>query len=150
MACLVSSIARGDYLTPPTILKKPGLPHYPDKPYSEAWSAVVDGMRAAVEAGTARLAQVPGLAIAGKTGTAQVMVQGRELNLAWFLGFAPIESPQVAIAVVVEETSPDDAYAGGLTAAPVARYFFDQWQKIQQESGLLPDSSNRSVEADAQ
>ena len=43
-----------------------------------------------------------GIDVAGKTGTAEV---GRRLNQAWFIGFAPVENPRVAIAVTVERTT---------------------------------------------
>jgi peptidoglycan glycosyltransferase len=73
-----------------------------------------------VEQGTGTRAQVPGVAVAGKTGSAQAG-EGRSPH-AWFTAFAPAEDPQVAIAVVVEYGGGqgDDA-SGGTTAAPVAR-----------------------------
>ena len=43
------------------------------------------------------------------------------LNLAWFVGFAPVENPEVAIATLVEGVSPQDQVQGGLTATPIAR-----------------------------
>lgn len=55
---------------------------------------------------------VPGVTVAGKTGTAET---GRGTAHAWFIGFAPAESPRVAVAVVVEEGG-----RGGEVAAPVA------------------------------
>jgi penicillin-binding protein A len=68
-----------------------------------------------VDEGTGRMAQIPGVQIAGKTGTAQTGVNG-DLD-AWFIAFAPAEDPQVAIAVVVERTK----QYGGQAAAPIAR-----------------------------
>ena len=68
-----------------------------------------------VEEGRAAQAALPGITVAGKTGTAQV---GEESALphAWFIGFAPAETPQVVIVVLVENGG-----AGGRVAAPVAR-----------------------------
>jgi penicillin-binding protein 2 len=129
MACFTASLARGDTFTRPTLIKQSTPPELPRKPYSEAVAKVIEGMKAAATTGTARLVKVDGLTIAGKTGTAQIVVHGEHLTLAWFVGFAPIENPQVAIAVVVEGTSPDDEYAGGTIAAPVARSFFAEWKK---------------------
>ena len=43
------------------------------------------------------------------------------LNLAWFVGFAPVENPEVAIATLVEGVIPQDQVQGGLTATPIAR-----------------------------
>ena len=59
-------------------------------------------MKHVVDEGTGTAAQIPGIQIAGKTGTAQT---GRAGQLdAWFIAFAPAENPQVAVAVVVERT----------------------------------------------
>jgi peptidoglycan glycosyltransferase len=71
-------------------------------------------MRKVVEEGTGQPAQISGLSIAGKTGTAE---RGTTLNQAWFIGFAPAENPRFAIAVTIEETPG----FGGTVAAPIAR-----------------------------
>jgi peptidoglycan glycosyltransferase len=74
-----------------------------------------------VENGTGTPAQISGIQVAGKTGTAQT---GRDdPPYAWFTSFAPADNPQVAVAVVIEE-APDtarDDIAGGRLAAPIAR-----------------------------
>jgi penicillin-binding protein A len=62
--------------------------------------------------GTAARLSVP---TAGKTGTAETGVQGR--NTTWFIAFAPVDRPRVAIAVVLENQSG----TGGTTAAPIAK-----------------------------
>ncbi len=69
--------------------------------------------------GTGTRAQIPGVQVAGKTGTAQ---QPGGAPHAWFIGFAPAASPQYAIAVIVERGGElgDDA-TGGRVAAPVAQ-----------------------------
>lgn len=82
---------------------------------------VREAMRTAIEsaAGTGHGAAVNGVSVGGKTGTAEVDVtedgKTRRINRAWFIGFAPFEQPQTAVAVVFE-----DAVSGGHTAAPVA------------------------------
>ncbi len=58
-------------------------------------------MQRVVNAGTGTAAALEGIQVAGKTGTAEV---GDGTNLAWFIAFAPAEDPQVAIAVVIEDT----------------------------------------------
>ena len=73
----------------------------------QAMEAAVSGPRA-----TGRLASVPGIRVAGKTGTAQ---NPHGQDHALFIGFAPVEAPEVAFAVVVE-----NAGHGGSVAAPVA------------------------------
>lgn len=79
-----------------------------------------------VENGTGSNAQIPGVAVAGKTGTAESGFDDgtvRSFPHAWFTGFAPAENPRVAVAVViVNGADPNSsAYSGGQLAAPVAR-----------------------------
>jgi peptidoglycan glycosyltransferase len=72
-------------------------------------------MELVVQSGTGTAAQIPGVRVAGKTGTAETGDPSR--NNAWFIGFAPVESPQVAVAVVLS----DQAGTGGEIAAPIAK-----------------------------
>ena len=65
--------------------------------------------------GTAHRAEVKGLSVAGKTGTAEYDTKVGRLNCGWFIGFAPYDQPRVAVAILIE-----DAVNGGQTAAPVA------------------------------
>lgn len=73
-----------------------------------------------VENGTGQSAQMPGIQVAGKTGTAQSSPD--RPPYAWFTSFAPADNPEVAVAVVIEEASGvgRDEIAGGRLAAPVA------------------------------
>lgn len=78
-----------------------------------------DMMVAVVEQGTGGRAAIPGVSVAGKTGTAET---GSGPPTVWFVGFAPAEAPQVAVAVVVEEGGGvGDEATGGAIAAPIAR-----------------------------
>jgi peptidoglycan glycosyltransferase len=75
-------------------------------------------MRAVVERGTGTRAQIPGVRVAGKTGTAQT-AQGAPH--AWFIGYAPADAPQYAVAVLVEHGgSLGNEATGGAVAAPIA------------------------------
>ncbi|MDO5501870.1 MAG: penicillin-binding protein 2 [Actinomycetia bacterium] len=77
-------------------------------------------MERVVENGTGRAAQIPGVAVAGKSGTAEVG-DGQRAH-AWFTAFAPADDPKVAVAVIVEnggDTS--DAVTGGRVAGPIAK-----------------------------
>ena len=70
--------------------------------------------------GTAPLAQVPGYRVAGKTGTAHKLEDGRYVDryVASFVGFAPVSNPRLVVAVMIDE--PDNGeYYGGSVAAPV-------------------------------
>jgi peptidoglycan glycosyltransferase len=73
-------------------------------------------MIAAVQAGTGTAAQIPGIQVAGKTGTAETNIP--HVYTAWFVAFAPADNPQVAVAVVLEKQSNG---FGGAVAAPIAK-----------------------------
>ncbi|MER5620975.1 penicillin-binding protein 2 [Streptosporangium sp. NPDC002544] len=72
-----------------------------------------------VNKGTASAAQIPGVTVAGKTGTAET-ARGQAPH-AWFISFAPAEDPKVAVALIVESGSAGDDASGGHTAAPIAK-----------------------------
>src|SRR5205807_5735923 len=71
-------------------------------------------MQGVVNKGTGTAAQLPGISVAGKTGTAE-NVPGKRTH-AWFICFAPAQNPQVAVAVLVENGG-----IGGQAAAPIAK-----------------------------
>ncbi|MQA86247.1 MAG: penicillin-binding protein 2 [Streptosporangiales bacterium] len=93
--------------------------------YERAVSPEVAGqltemMKSVVAAGTGTSAQIPGVEVAGKTGTAQ-HAPGEPPH-AWFTGFAPAGDPEVAVAVVVESGGNMGSEAtGGQVAAPIAK-----------------------------
>jgi peptidoglycan glycosyltransferase len=71
-----------------------------------------------VDNGTGSNAQIPGIEVAGKTGTAQT--GNDKPSVAWFVAFAPAQAPQVAVAVVVEDAGAAEV-SGNQLAAPIAR-----------------------------
>ncbi|AQZ94905.1 penicillin-binding protein 2 [Halopseudomonas phragmitis] len=114
------------------------------------WDFIIAAMEAVMhgERGTARsAAQNAPYRMAGKTGTAQVVaiaqgekydsaaLQERHRDHALFVGFAPVDDPKIAVAVMVE-----NGESGGRVAAPVARQLFDAW--------LLPDQEPMSFTAE--
>jgi penicillin-binding protein 2 len=127
LARFVSAVANGGRLVTPHLLKRvtspDGLtvreaqvPPPVDLGLDPDHLALVQrGMEGAVASrrGTAWRARVAGLSVAGKTGTAQ---NPHGEDHAVFVCFAPVESPQVAIAIIVENGG-----EGGLTAAPIAQ-----------------------------
>lgn len=99
------------------------------------WDKAIDGMRAVMQGGTAsRAAFGAPYSIAGKTGTAQVFtvaqnarynesaIAERLRDHAWFIAFAPIEDPKIAVVVLVE-----NGRSGSGTAAPIARAVMDAY-----------------------
>lgn len=139
MACFTASFARGETVTEPYLL------HDPDRPAQHTerigltpvqHDAIVQGMVGCVDHGTAKILttlptmRIPGLTIAGKTGTAQVHGKDGNLNIAWFICFAPVENPKIAIAVVLEGNVGEET-GGGRIAAPVAQAILKKWQETQ-------------------
>ena len=95
---------------------------------------------AAAPGGTAPLAQTVGYSVGGKSGTARKQVgKGYASNKyrAWFTGMAPIESPRIIVAVMIDEPS-DGNYYGGIAAAPV---FSEVVQQTLRMMGVQPDMS---------
>jgi peptidoglycan glycosyltransferase len=79
-------------------------------------AAVTEMMEAVVNEGTGTAAQIPGVQVAGKTGTAETQI-GTAVNNVWFIAFAPATNPRVAVAVTLEHVPGQ----GASFAAPVAR-----------------------------
>jgi len=79
-------------------------------------AAVTTMMEAVVNEGTGVAAQIPGVRVAGKTGTAQTQI-GTAINNVWFIAFAPAEDPRVAIAVTLRDVPGQ----GAEFAAPIAK-----------------------------
>ena len=150
MACFAASIARNELYTIPTILHDPNAPtqHAPPIGLSpEQRRALIDGMEGCVTHGTGRLLskplyKIPGVRIAGKTGTAQKRVrQGDKvgtINCAWFVCFAPVENPEIAIAVMIEGETLGEEFGGGMHSAPVANAIIKKYMEKKAETPALP------------
>jgi len=116
MAMLVSVFANGGTLYRPHLARHEGLPA---KVREMGWpQAAVDlvrnGMHDVATVGTGRRAQVRGVEVGAKTGTAEVDVGGVRRKNTWVTAFAPFDHPTVAVAIVVE-----NGVSGGLTVAPM-------------------------------
>ncbi len=87
---------------------------------AETASALTDMMVSVVDSGTGTSAKIPGVRVAGKTGTAETTSE--QSPHAWFTGFAPADDPKVAVAVIVEHGgSTGNEATGGKVAAPIAK-----------------------------
>ncbi len=101
--------------------------------------------------GTARRIRIPGLKVAGKTGTAQVTKQRHRRESekwewkyrdhAWFVAYAPADHPEIAVAVVVEHGG-----HGGSAAAPVARQIIEAWRSSRTPRPIGPVIRSASLE----
>ncbi len=115
MAVLAGRLASSGRMPDPEFVLIPPEPtKHPDPlPFSEEDLEWVRGvLRETVERGTGKAARLPGIPVAGKTGTAQ---NPHGEDHAWFMCFAPADEPEVALAVIVE-----NAGHGSTIAAPVA------------------------------
>ena len=65
-------------------------------------AAVTSMMEAVVNEGTGTAAQIPGVQVAGKTGTAETQI-GNAINNVWFVAFAPASDPRVAVAATLRD-----------------------------------------------
>ena len=126
MAMVAAAVANGGKLMEPRLVDRVTKPdggvreHFGPKERAtvmsrKAASELGAMMSKVVEEGTGTAAALQGVPVAGKTGTAEV-ANGTS-NQAWFIAFAPVHDPRVAIAVTVERTSGQ----GGTVAAPIAK-----------------------------
>ncbi len=95
----------------------------------ESLKVVQEGMRLAVIEGSANPLSALPVAVAGKTGTAQTGITGK--NHGWFTGFAPYENPEVVITVIVEEGT-----GGATDAVPISKEVFWAWLSIRNAAVL--------------
>lgn len=128
MAMVASAVANGGKLMKPHLTDKvvdpdgrtvkTVEPEEYSRPISEQTaSELTQMMGRVVEEGTGTAVQLPGIDVAGKTGTAETNPE-QDVTQPWFIAFAPADDPQIAIAVTVENTQNG---FGGTIAAPMAR-----------------------------
>jgi penicillin-binding protein 2 len=129
MCCFAASLARNETWTRPTLLHDPGRPTQHAEPMglTEAQrAAILKGMLGCTTSpeGTARYLnlpayRVPGVDVAGKTGTAQITRPWGKTDEAWFICFAPLEHPRIAVAIAVDGPA-GESFGGGQQASPIA------------------------------
>lgn len=139
-----------------TTVKRQVISKETSKQVCEMMAAVVDG-------GTAKNAKIAGYSLGGKTGTSQKMAKiletgNRRLYIASFLGVAPIDDPEIAVLVMIDEPT-GDSYYGGTVAAPVAAQIFEDIlpylgyepnytdEELKNLSVSVPDCINKTVSA---
>jgi penicillin-binding protein 2 len=145
MARIAAFVATGRLPRPHLVKAIGGVPVAVPEPESlpikpETLAIVREGMREVVnEMGTGWRAQLPGITVCGKTGSAQVVAHallarhaGNQAMLphGWFIGFAPKDHPRIAVAVLVEHGG-----SGGEAAAPVAHDILARFFGLTAPSG---------------
>ena len=86
----------------------------------ETAKRVTEILKGAVETGTGKKAQIEGVSVAGKTGTARKVIDGRYVMGKYygsFMGFAPADNPRLAAIVIIDQPHP--SFFGGTVSAPV-------------------------------
>lgn len=144
IANLGATIAnRGHFITPHVVKEVEGeeldsLYRFPRKTDvdREYYEVVVKGMRQAVLGGTCRGANIPGIEVCGKTGTAE----NRGHDHSVFMGFAPMDQPKIAIAVYVENGG-----FGAVYGVPIGALMMEQYLNGK----LSPESEARAAEFQA-
>lgn len=141
IANMCATIAnRGNFITPHIVRKIRGeeldslyrFPHYTSVERKH-YDTVVQGMRAAVLGGTCRGANIPGIEVCGKTGTAE----NRGHDHSVFMGFAPMDKPKIAIAVYVENGG-----FGAVYGVPIGTLMMEKYLKGK----LSPESEAKAEE----
>lgn len=158
LICAVSAVANGGNLMRPYIVKEitdaegnvieRNEPEVVAKPLKEETSALMrELLWAVVERGGGKNARIEGIKVAGKTGTAQIYRDGvisRDAHIGSFIGFAPADSPRVAVLVVVHESALRPDY-GSVTAAPYARQILADTLSYL---GIYPEGSAGTASAE--
>jgi penicillin-binding protein 2 len=132
--------------------------HIPDSIYE----IVQLGMQDVIENGTGRVARIPGISIAGKTGTAENygIINGKREKLedhSWFVCFAPRENPKIAIAVIVENAGFGATWAGPIAALMMEKYLNDtlrterlaEVERIAEKEIILPVVKQKRMRLDS-
>jgi peptidoglycan glycosyltransferase len=129
MALVSAGIANGGVIMTPHVMAEVRdaegrvIQSFTPRPWTQAVSPGVAGtvrdmMVGVVQRGTGTRGQIPGIPVAGKTGTAET---GRDTTHVWFTAFAPANDPRVAVAVMLEDLPNVDEATGGTLAAPIAQ-----------------------------
>lgn len=151
LANMTAAIAnRGYYFTPHILKKVDGkdisIPDFVEPKHTtidkEHFEPVIQGMADVYEKGTARWLQIPDIKIAGKTGTVEnytkidsVRVQLTDHSV--FVAFAPVEKPQIALAVYIENGYYGSRYAGHIASLLIEKYIKGEVTRKDLEKRML-------------
>lgn len=152
---LMTSVAAngGRAVRPHVVMKVQGVPEFriekPTEPGLETspenWTAVHDAMKLVVDAGTATVVRMPGIGVAGKTGTAQ---NPHGNDHALFVCYAPTDVPTIAIAVVAENSGHGGSVCGPIAAHVLRRVLLGDSLATAPPKRAAKRDSTRAVAAD--
>jgi penicillin-binding protein 2 len=172
LMCIIAN--KGFYYTPhlvqsiegqtssDTILERYKSRHEVTNIPAEIYEIVQLGMQDVIESGTGRVARIDGIAVAGKTGTAENygVIYGRREKLkdhSWFVCFAPRENPKIAVAVIVENAGFGATWAGPMAGLVMEKFLKDtlsaeRWkevERIEQTEIILPIVKSKRMRLDS-
>lgn len=151
LANMTAAIANRGYFFTPHILKSIGNNGTLDPKYTEPryttidrkhFEPVIEGMSNVYKHGTAKWIQVPGINIAGKTGTVEnfTRLDGQKVQLtdnSVFVAFAPVENPKIALAVYIENGYYGARYAGHIASLLIEQYLKGEITRTDLEKRML-------------
>lgn len=154
LANMTAAIAnRGWFYTPHILKEIEGVPiknkEFTQKRYTtidaKNFEPVVEGMHQVYKVGTASALQIPGIEMAGKTGTAEnfTKIGGKRVQLtdhSIFIAFAPVDNPKIAMAVFVENGYWGGRYAGRIAGLMVEKYLKGEITRKDMEDWILSHS----------
>ncbi|MGB7841905.1 MAG: penicillin-binding protein 2 [Salinimicrobium sp.] len=111
----------------------------------ENFEPVIEGMHQVYKVGTASALQIPGIEIAGKTGTAEnyTKINGKRVQLtdhSIFIAFAPVDNPKIALAVFVENGYWGGRYAGRIAGLMIEKYLKGEITRKDMEDWIMTHS----------
>ena len=143
MANFAALVANGGWFYTPRLIKQIDgrdtiPPQHATRHYTAVdtshFKAVRDGMRQAVTIGTAWRAEIPGIEVAGKTGTSQ---NPHGISHSTFMAFAQMENPQIAIAVYVENAGFGATWALPIATLMIEKYLTGEVRRLWDEERML-------------
>ncbi|HZJ35093.1 MAG TPA: penicillin-binding transpeptidase domain-containing protein, partial [Gillisia sp.] len=154
LANMTAAISNKGWFYTPHILKEIEGQKIKDKEYTKKkyttidaknFEPVIEGMHQVYKSGTASSLGIPGIEIAGKTGTAEnfIKIGGKRVQLtdhSIFIAFAPVDNPKIAIAVFVENGYWGGRYAGRIAGLMIEKYLKGTITRTDMETWILTHS----------
>lgn len=151
LANMTAAIANRGFFYTPHLIKKTGdevmeIPKFTERKYTtidpEHFEPVIEGMADVYRKGTAKWLQIPGVEIAGKTGTVEnyTIIEGTRKQLtdhSLFIAFAPVKNPKIALAVYIENGYYGARYAGHIASLMIEKYLKGEITRKDLEQRML-------------
>lgn len=160
LANMTAAIANQGFYYTPHILKKISKKEITNSKFIEPkyttidrdhFAPVIKGMTDVYNKGTARWIQIPGIKIAGKTGTVEnfAIIDGIKTQLtdhSVFVAFAPVENPKIALAVYIENGYYGSRYAGHIASLLIEKYLKGKITRVDLEKRMLEKTLEHEYE----